>query len=244
MSSFHAAEYYELLGNRGGRLDREGPFLLEALASAPSNRVLDLASGLGLHAHYLAERGAEVSAYDLSEGMTEHARKQRPHPKIRYAAGDMRYPQGGPYGLALCVGNSLCLLDGRDSLDLFFQGVAVVLHPGGILITQTLNYDKPALKKPRIRVEQEQNDRQHLVAVKSFQPADTQTRLTIDYFEAVSGSVRKTSEESLLQHWTAELLTECAAKAGMKMESGRGSYDGAPLTPDSTDIILLYRKTD
>jgi len=34
MTAFQTAEYYEILGNTGGRLEREGPFLLEALAAA------------------------------------------------------------------------------------------------------------------------------------------------------------------------------------------------------------------
>ncbi|NLN92448.1 MAG: class I SAM-dependent methyltransferase [Candidatus Hydrogenedens sp.] len=242
MSSFHAAEYYELLGNRGGRLEREGPFLLEALAGAPSSRVVDLASGLGLHAHYLAEQGAEVDALDLSSGMTDHAQKQRPHARINYRVADMRHPQGGPYGLALCLGNSLCLLEGKDDLKLFFQGVAEVLQPGGLLITQTLNYDKPVMKKSRIRVEQESRDNMQLVAVKTFQPEATRTRLTIHYYEATPELLRESREESLLQHWTAEELINCATEAGMKVESSRGAYDGAPLTPDSTDIIFLFRK--
>lgn len=242
MSSFHAAEYYELLGNRSGRLEREGPFLLEALASAPSSRVVDLASGLGLHAWYLAEKGAEVDALDLSSGMTEHAQKHRPHPKISYQVADMRRPEGGPYGLALCLGNSLCLVDGEEDLDLFFQGVAKVLLPGGLLITQTLNYDKPAMKNSRIRVEQEKVDDRQVVAVKNFLPEGRRTRLTIHYFEAAPGLVRETREESTLQHWTVQQLQESASRAGMKVESSRGAYDGTPLTPDSTDLIFLFRK--
>ena len=42
------------------RLAREGPFLLAALAEAPSRRVVDLGSGTGEHARWLAGQGFEV----------------------------------------------------------------------------------------------------------------------------------------------------------------------------------------
>jgi hypothetical protein len=154
----------------------------------------------------------------------------------------MRHPEGGPYGLALCLGNSACLLPDKEGLQQFFDGVVNVLLPGGLLITQTLNYDKPAMKKSRIRVEQENADGRQVVAVKTFLPEGDQTRLSITYFEAAPGLIRETKEESILQHWTVEDLTACAAGAGMEVESSRGTYDGAPLTPDSTDLIFMFRK--
>ena len=42
------------------RLAREGPFLLGALAGAPSRRIVDLGSGTGEHARWLGHQGFEV----------------------------------------------------------------------------------------------------------------------------------------------------------------------------------------
>ncbi len=50
MSAFQTAAFYELLGNSAGRLEREGDFLLGALARAPVNRVADLTRRFMLNA--------------------------------------------------------------------------------------------------------------------------------------------------------------------------------------------------
>ena len=110
-TAFQKAELYELLGNRDGRLDREGPFLLEALVAAPERKVADLACGLGLHAEFLAKHGGVISAFDLSPEMIAYAAATRPHPGIRWAVADMCAPTGGPYGMISCIGNALCLLE-------------------------------------------------------------------------------------------------------------------------------------
>ena len=112
MAAFHTiAEYYEVLSDSEARLRREGPFLAECLERAPGRRVLDVACGTGLHAEFFANLGAEVAALDLSAEMIAHARERRPHPAIHYAAGDMREPPTGPWDLAVCLGNSLSLLE-------------------------------------------------------------------------------------------------------------------------------------
>ncbi|HDP35990.1 MAG TPA: class I SAM-dependent methyltransferase [Candidatus Hydrogenedentes bacterium] len=243
MSAFQRAGFYELLGNRSGRLEREGGFLLKALARAPVNRVADLACGLGLHALFLAEHGAEVFASDLSEEMIRHAGERRPHTKITYAVADMRQPQGGPYGLALCLGNSLSLLPNHEALRRFFAAVAAVLAPGGLLITQTLNYDAPAMKRPRIRVERESVEDGDIAAVKRFLPGHDGTLLSITYFAATTGAFMENTETVLLKHWSAETLLAEAREARLTPEPLLGGFDGTPFRENSPDILLSAQKT-
>ncbi len=64
------ADYYEVLTNSASRLAKEGPLLLRYLEKAEHQRVLDIACGTGLHALFLAENGAVVTAVDLSLEMT------------------------------------------------------------------------------------------------------------------------------------------------------------------------------
>lgn len=144
MNAFdRGAVYYEAFANAAQRLQREGPFLLEYLRHAPGNRVLDMACGTGPHALFFAEHGAAVTAVDFSESMLAYARQHRAHANITYKQGDIRAITGGPYDLVLCLGNSLCLLTTKDELNAAFGGVFKALCPGGIFITQTLNYRAP-----------------------------------------------------------------------------------------------------
>ena len=243
MNAFKTADFYEVLGNKGGRLEREGPFLLEALASAPSRRVVDLACGLGLHAVFLAEQGAVVDAFDLSPEMVAHARTRRAHPNITYAVGDMCAPCGGPYGLALCLGNSLSLLESQEKARQFFKGVHSTLSPGGILLTQTLNYDAPGMKRARVRVERAAFRGGELAAVKRFQPREDHTVLSITYLLVSDNGMIDASEEYALRHWSAAQLSEWASQEGFAAEGCFGAYDRRTFQQDSSDIILLLRRT-
>ena len=242
MTAFQTAEYYEILGNTGGRLEREGPFLLEALAPAPSRVVADVACGLGLHALYLAEHGGAVHAFDLSREMIEHARNRRAHPQITYAVGDMTRLTGGPYGLVLCLGNSLCLLDSTQKVNAFFRNVYDNLLPGGICVTQTLNYEMPAMKRPRIRVERAEIGDGELAAIKRFLPDENHTHLSIDYLGVAAGEEFGTSESFTLWHWTGRQLSALATNTGLRVKECFGGYDRRPFQEDAPDIVLLTQK--
>ena len=242
MTAFKQAELYEILGNKGGRLEREGSFLLEALAAAPSKAVADLACGLGLHALWLAERGAEVYAFDLSPEMILYAKAHRYHPAIVYGVGDMSVPTGGPYGLVLCLGNSLSLLDSTDRLEQFYAGVYAVLMPGGRLITQTLNYSAPQMNSDRIRVERATLPDGELAAIKRFHPQQGRTNLDITYLAVDSTGFSESKGAFSLQHWEASLLTENAQIAGFTIDGLFGGYDRTAFSGDSTDIVMMSSK--
>lgn len=244
MNAFKTADFYEVLGNTGGRLEREGPFLLEALASAPSRRVADLACGLGLHARFLAEQGALVDAFDLSPEMIEHARTQRAHPNITYAVGDMCAPCSGPYGLAVCLGNSLCLLNSPQDMAHFFAGAYKVLMPGGLLVTQTLNYDAPQMAKPRMRVERAAFAGGELAAVKRFLPGQGRTRLSIDYLLVSGSGMSESAESFVLQHWDITQFSRWARETGFEITGHFGGYDKSDFRSDSPDIVLVMRKSE
>jgi SAM-dependent methyltransferase len=243
MTAFQKAELYEILGNRGERLDREGPFLLEALVAAPSKVVADLACGLGLHAVWLAEQGAEVHAFDLSPEMVAHAQKNHSHPGVTYAVGDMCEPSDGPYGLVLCLGNSLSLLDSKNKLKQFFEKTYNSLLPDGIMITQTLNYTAHEMKTPRIRVGRAELPDGQIIAIKRFQPLEYHSQLSINYLGVTGTEMFEATESFVLQHWTKQELSDLASDAGFKVEGVFGGYDYFSCQEESSDILLRLRKS-
>lgn len=237
------AEYYEALSNPAGRLEKEGPFLLGCLGQAPGSRVLDMACGTGLHAHFLADHGAEVTARDRSAGMIAHAARQRPHARITYEEGDMRSAAGGAWDLALCIGNSLALITDREGLRQVCEGVAGSLVPGGLWLLQLVNYHAPAARKPRHRVETRETPGGDLVAVKSLVPRQGQTYLSINYFVERGGRVETLSETAVLRHWDLEALRPMAEAAGLNLVARHGGFQEQPFdASESTDLVLVLEK--
>lgn len=245
MQSFeNIAAYYEILTNAAARLEREGPLLSECLAQAPGRRVLDLACGTGLHAHFFAEQGAQVTALDASEAMIRHARALRPHPAITYGVCDMRAAAGGPWDLAVCLGNSLALLPSGEDLDAVFARVAAALAPGGRFLVQLVNTAAPGAQAPRHRVERKDIEDGWLVAVKSLVPHGGRTLLSLAFFAGDQSGVRQTATDTaVLSHWSPGDLDRSAASVGMHCGGAWGDFDRTPFDGvQSTDFIAEFHK--
>ena len=238
----NVAAYYDALAGGRKRLDREGPLLTECLRRAPGRRVVDLACGTGLHALFMAESGAEVIALDMSVWMIAYARANRPHPSVAYGVGDMRCLGGGPWDLALCLGNSLSLLPAVEDLSRVFQGVASALVPGGLFLMQLLNYSAPSAKEPRHRVERHRVGCEDVVAVKSLVPDGGHTLLSIVFHIACESHIRAIADTAVLWHWSSADLREAAESAGLCVTAEYGAFDRAPFESSSSDLIVVAEK--
>ncbi len=169
MSDRFATIDYGALVDWPSRLAREWPFLQRALANAPSRRVLDLGSGPGEHARFLASHGFEVVGVDSSPSMIERARamiarSQRDEAErsegapaseepggvqgarpFKFVFGDLadlgRLVSGG-FGGAICLGNTLPSLRTADALRRLLGALRALILPGGTFAAQLLNYEK------------------------------------------------------------------------------------------------------
>lgn len=145
------AAYYDAVIPWEKRLAREMP-LLEKLARSAGSRVLVPACGTGGHVVALAQRGFHVLGFDADEAAVEFSRR-----RIQAAAGSIAGASGeatvvllrmqeaqqwGPvYDAAFCLGNALPGLSAPGDLPRALQGMAGALRPGGIFLTQNLNFD-------------------------------------------------------------------------------------------------------
>jgi SAM-dependent methyltransferase len=120
----------------GDELDRK-PFdrwLLERLAALAAGRpVVDVGTGPGHVAAYLAAAGADASGVDLSPGMVEEARRR--FPDLRFSVGDLtgllRPPAASGWG-AITAWYALVHLAGSEVAPAI-GSLARVLAPGGWL---------------------------------------------------------------------------------------------------------------
>ena len=237
------APFYDLFAKPTGRLDREGPLLLETLARAPGPRLLDLACGTGLHARFLAERGAVVTALDASPAMIAYAQQTRSHPHITFQEGTMTAPAGGPWDMAICLGNSLSLLDDPDRVAQAFATIAGHLTPGAPFLLQVLNYQSEAAAQPRHRIERKQSGEADIIAIKNLVPASDRTLLNLAFFEQRGPAIRRFTESAVLLHLTEPQLTATATSAGFTSLETFGGFDASPYQPrQSTDLVMRMVK--
>lgn len=101
--------------------------LLDAL---PVGRVADVASGTGRHAAYLAERGHEVVAFDVSAEMLAHGSGRRVQADLR----SLPLPDDS-VDAAICI----LALTHLPELGLAFAELARVVRSGGTIITSDIH---------------------------------------------------------------------------------------------------------
>lgn len=160
------SQEYDHFVNWPNRLAFELPFILQQIKyvfdiPVESVRILDTATGTGMHAIALAEEGFIVSGVDISEGMIAAARQNASSANVNVsfttaAFGDIagKTRAGSDYreslfDVLLCLGNSLPHVDGHTGLVEALQDFAACLQPGGLLILQNRNFDSVLAKKER-----------------------------------------------------------------------------------------------
>ena len=238
-----AADYYEVLADKEGRLEREGPLLLEILAACPGKRVLDLACGTGLHALFFAEHGAQVTGRDYSAEMIGRAAQLRSHDRISYETGDMRETGGGVWDMAVCLGNSLSLLGGIEDVATTFRQVHECLEPGGHFLVQILNYASDKAQQPRHRVERKNVGGADIVAVKSLVPSGNHTLLSMAFHAEKDGAIHSISETAVLMNIRLQDLEEAGRNTGFEVAGFYGGFDKSPYDPAaSSDIVAVFRR--
>lgn len=239
----NTAAFYDILARKAGRLEREGPFLVECLQRSGGRETCDLACGTGLHAQYLGEQGALVTAHDLSPGMVAYAAEHRSHPNVHYEVGDMRTLSGGPWRLALCLGNSLSLLPTYADLQRTFAAVSDSLIPAGVFVVQVINYGHPDAQKPRHRVVEAEEAGATVTAVKSLVPHGGKTLLTLTFAAWTPVGAEIVTDTAVLSHWGLAELQEAASGAGLKLSESFGGYDGTAFSPEhSNDLIAVFER--
>jgi SAM-dependent methyltransferase len=123
------------------RIEREWPFLSRVLGA--HGRVLDLGAGTGEHSRFLASQGFEVVGIDSSPAMLAKAMDTPLPPNLAFVEGDIAEVgrlTSGWFDGAICLGNTLPHVRGREALARLMSGLRARLRPGAPFLLQVLNY--------------------------------------------------------------------------------------------------------
>ncbi len=250
------AEYYDAVINWEKRLARELP-LLEKFARSVGGRVLVPACGTGGHVAALARRGFSLLGFDADEdavAFAQHRIDQEAN-AIAAAGGEAHVSLlimegvgtfGPVYDAAFCLGNALPGIAGAGQLPAALKGIAGALRPGGIVLTQNLNYDLRWKEKAHwfpLLSGQTANEEVLLVKFADYEPEAINFHAMFLAREKAGGKwqshVRSSRQVPLFRERLAGLLTE----AGFGRLQFWGDYSQSPFDPaKSNDLLVMGEK--
>jgi SAM-dependent methyltransferase len=254
--STNFASYYDAVIDWKKRLAREMP-LLEELARQSGGRVLVPACGTGGHVLALAQQGFNVLGFDADAEMVDFTRR-----RIETAADAIAAAHGkaevrpltmegaaelpAEFTAAFCLGNALPGLSAEGQLLAALRGVAGVLRPGGIFLTQNLNYDLRWQKRLRqFPLLSGETPREEILLVKVAE-------YHADYLDFHALFLARAKPAGKWQAYTRSsrqiplfqnLLADLARQAGLGEFSFWGDFARTPFELEgSHDLVLAARK--
>ena len=214
--------------------------LLDVLGLPSGARVLDVPCGQGRHAHLLAEAGFLVDGVDLSPTLLARARERGTGPTLRYHERDMRrLPPSWSrrFDAVLNLFTSFGFFADPADDRLVLSEFARVLRPGGILVWHGGDRDGVMAR---------------FLHRDWWQTSDGTLHAQERSFDALSGILTIESRwhgpggggqrEHRIRLYTPTRLAELCAEAGLIVEAAYDGWRDRPLTPRSSEMLLVARK--
>ena len=140
--------YNNNLADEWARIDNRPEFLMTCRMLnrhiKPGDKVLDIGGGPGRYSLYLAEKGCDVTLYDLSEANTNHAAEKAAERglQLRTITGDARIADNtlakNQFDHVLLMGPLYHLLEEADRIKAT-QAAVNLAKPGGLLYAAFIN---------------------------------------------------------------------------------------------------------
>ncbi|PSQ16846.1 class I SAM-dependent methyltransferase [Halobacteriales archaeon QS_8_69_26] len=242
----------ELLGNameaKGEAADEEVESILAALDREFDHRpetVLDAACGIGRHAVAFAERGHEVTGFDISGAYVDRARERaeeaRVADRVEFFEGDLREVGGfdGEYDLVACLWNSFGYYDDGTNAEVL-SGFGSRLGPGGALVLEVPCRDGILWDFPGDSVTE--TDDRLAVARWSYDVPTSRYEVEHTVFEREGGDLRHlgTGTFRVRAYSPPEIASVCR-DAGFEDVRMLGGYDGRDPSLEDDRLVVLAR---
>ncbi|NCB37689.1 MAG: class I SAM-dependent methyltransferase [Erysipelotrichia bacterium] len=130
-------DYFELAGREES--EELNVFLDDLFRINGVKSILDFACGTGAQSIGLAKLGYDVTAADLNRQMLNIAIQKAKNIELKFLESDMCTARHGTFDAAICIFNAIGHLD-RENCQKFFVNALEHLNPGGIFVTDILNF--------------------------------------------------------------------------------------------------------
>lgn len=241
--SFFGEDYFEIYRDvlPDERTAAEVDGVVALLGLEPGARVLDLACGYGRHAIPLAERGYDLTGYDLSPVFLDRARRDAAARgvAVRWRRGDMReLPFDGEFAAVTNLFTAFGYFEDPEDDLRTLCGVRDALEPGGRFLLETLHRDAlPARFREKIA-----DKTPNGTIVLHEYDWDLARDVIDDHVTLVrpdgSRAEYTTSVRPRSLHGHLALLRA----AGLEPEAWYGGLDGGPLRLDSRRLAIVSRR--
>ena len=212
---------------------------VEAIESlAPGKKILEFGVGTGRIALPLAKKGFDVTGVDISPKMLTELKIKAGETTIQVHEGEMSsISLNEKYDLAYCIFNGISYLLTLAEQVAFLKNASRHLNKGGIFLLETFIP----------RVEQILKDDTAPYALEEdylgFDKYNRIEQLVTSYqFDLSSPDVER-FESTHRYVWPSELEL-MGQLAGMELLHRWGEWDGEPLSNESANVIMVWRKTN
>jgi SAM-dependent methyltransferase len=246
---FDRPEYERVYQQRDTEEAERAANLIERFAEpAPSARLLDVGCGRGRHARAFARRGYRVTGIDLSEKAIQAARRRADEEDlaIDFRRQDMREPMGtGAFDGAVNLFSSFGYFDHDEEHQQVIQHVAEALRPssgpGGFFVQDFMNADqvRASLVPESTRTE----DGLQIDERRWIEDGRINKEITLRPGGDGARSEAPSTFRESVRLLELDDFRRFYERAGLRLESTFGDYDGTPYGEHSPRLIMVSRKS-
>lgn len=242
------ARYYDEL-NCDCPYSEYSDFIWEAFekyGDVSKKKLCDYGCGTGALTALLAQRGFEVTAFDISEEELSVAenRVRNMGLSARFLLSDLRRFDGNAsYNIGVCTMDCVNYLVLDRDVEAFFESVKKTLSDGGIFI-----FDVNTL----YRFEKVYGDNAYVLESENaflgwqneYNPKSKRCRFYLTLFtENADGSYTRNEEVHTEKYHSVKKLLKLIEKQGLETVGVFGNTDFSPLTEESEKAYFVLRKT-
>lgn len=239
---YFSEDYLKLYSHDESVSSREVSAVIRMLQLEDGQRILDLACGFGRHSVPLAQKGFNVTGYDLSEGFLRKAREIADSLMVALdlQQGDMRdIPYNEEFDAVINMFTAFGFFN-REEEDLkVLKGVYKALRPGGQFLMDVLNREFALADLSQRRWTNENSS--YLLEERFFDYFNSRLELTNRLILA-SGQVKEANYSIRL--YTLTEMLDMFNKARLVLTDVYGNFDGELYSAKSPRMILVATRED
>lgn len=237
---YFSEDYLKLYRHDEGESSREVSSVIRMLQLEEGQRVLDLACGFGRHSVLLAQKGFNVTGYDLSDSFLKKAKEIADSLLVGLdlKQGDMReIPYHEEFDAVINMFTAFGFFDREDEDLEVLKGVYKALKPGGQFLMDVINREFALSDLIHRRWINENSS--YLLEERFFDYFNSRLDLTNRLILA-NGEVKEANYSIRL--YTLTEMLEMFNKAKLVLTDVYGNFDGELYSAKSPRMILAASK--